>query len=420
MERGIVVQLQFSADAYRDDWPVAEALEELKGLARSGRLELLEGITLRREAPHPGTMIGKGQMDRLHQRIHELGAETLVFSEELSPSQQRNLEEGLGVKVIDRTQLILDIFAARARSREGKVQVELAQLQYLLPRLAGKGILLSRLGGGIGTRGPGEQKLEMDRRRIRARIQRLSRDLSEIVRQRRVSGGRRRAGQLPMLALVGYTNAGKSTLLNRLTESQAVARDQLFTTLDPLSRRLVLPSRQTILLSDTVGFLHRLPHHLVESFGATLEEVVGANLLLHVIDGSDPLREARSDSVTEVLDQLGAGGKPRWVVWNKMDQLSAAERRGLEQRYPEGVHLSARTGEGVTTLLERLISFFSATWRPVQFLLAHRDQHWLEVLYQQGQILEREEVPEGVRLSVLVPDPLYGRLLKAGLLNSTA
>ena len=343
----------------------------------------------------------------------------MIFGHDLNFPQQRNLEDRLDVKVIDRTQLILDIFAQRARSQEGKVQVELAQLGYLLPRLAGKGILLSRLGGGIGTRGPGEQKLEIDRRRIRTRITRLKSELAQIGRRRGVARRKRDEEEVPTVSLIGYTNAGKSTLLNALTQAGAAAEDRLFTTLDPLTRRLTLGSRQPALLSDTVGFLHLLPHHLIEAFRATLEEVTQSDLLLHVVDASDPLVEKKIEAVYEVLRLLEADQKTSLLVLNKRDRLSAASLAAISRRQPGAVAVSARTGEGLPVLLDRLSGLLTPRMREAVVWMEPKALGWLKRLYSHGQVLSRRDLPDGVELKVRVPHRLYGQLSKEGLLRSS-
>lgn len=390
-------------------------MEELAG---SSGLKVLEQVTVERDRPTPNFFLGKGKAQDLHDRCHELGADVVVFGADLSFPQQRNLEDLVGRKVIDRTQLILDIFALRARSEEGKVQVELAQLEYLLPRLAGKGILLSRLGGGIGTRGPGEQKLEMDRRRIRLRIGRLKKELELIQRRRGVARRKREEEEIPTAALIGYTNVGKSTLLNRVTQAEAPARDQLFTTLDPLARRIGLANRQQVLLSDTVGFLHRLPLRLIDAFRATLEEVTQSHLLLHVMDASHPMVEEQAAAVGEVLQSLEAEQKPVLLVFNKIDRTDSRILNPLKRHYPEAVFISAMTGAGIPELMNRLMASLGSLLRLATVRIAPKDQHWLDPLYRQGQVLSRRSLDSGLLLECRVPSRLYGQLAKAGLLRS--
>jgi GTP-binding protein HflX len=414
MEKALVVLPWFTASAYQDRWSPEDSMEELGHLAKAARLEVVGQERVNRDRPTPGLFLGKGKVEDLRAKARALKAEVVVFGEDLSFTQQRNLEEGLGQKVVDRTQLILDIFARRARSQEGKTQVELAQLQYLLPRLAGKGIMLSRLGSGIGTRGPGEQKLEMDRRKIRLRVGRLAREIQEIHNRRAIARAKRHEEEIPTAALIGYTNVGKTTLLNALTRAGARALDQPFTTLDPLARRLVLPTCQPVLLSDTVGFLHRLPHHLVEAFRATLEEVTEADVLLHVCDASSVLLEEHSQAVYEVLGLLQAQEKTLLTVMNKADRLDEAARQGLMRRYPEAVFLSALTGEGLSVLTDRLGSILNWLTRPACIRILPGEERWLKRIYDEARVLEREDQPQAIVLKARVPERLFGQLKKAG------
>lgn len=334
------------------------SLEELAALADAAGAVAVLRVVQERPRPEPRTFIGSGKLATVRQAADELDASLVVFDNELSPAQLRNLEKALERRVIDRTQLILDIFAARARTREGQLQVELAQLKYLLPRLVGFGAVMSRLGAGIGTRGPGETKLETDRRRIRTRIARLERDLEEVRQRRGRLRERRRLGTVPTVALVGYTNAGKTTLFNLLAREQAVATDALFVTLDPLTREVRLPNQQLFRLTDTVGFIDRLPHSLVAAFRATLEEVAEADLLLHVIDASEPDRDRHVRAVQAVLGEVEAADVPVLRVMNKCDRLDADEREQLHVEEPDAVQLSARRGDGrdalVATIEQRL------------------------------------------------------------------
>ena len=352
MERALLVTIQFDQ---RDGgvWPFADELRELRELATSAGCRVVGDVIVKRHQPVAGTFIGSGKLQEIARLAEENQAQVVIFNQELSSAQQRNVEELLSVKTIDRTQLILDIFAQRARSQEGKVQVELAQLRYLMPRLVGKGVLLSRLGGGIGTRGPGEQKLEVDRRRIRRRITKLLDDLEKLASRREATRQRRKEGLAFVVALVGYTNAGKTTLLNRLTGARSLVENRPFTTLDPLARRLRLPSGGWVVVTDTVGFLHRLPHHLIEAFQATLEETRDADVLLHVLDASHPLAIEQAEAVEDVLALLKLKHKPLVTVLNKIDQLQD-ERvvRSLEQMLPEPVAVSALHGQGLDELLQ--------------------------------------------------------------------
>jgi len=326
--------------------PVAEdeVLDELAALARAAGAQPVARVVQTRSVPDPATFVGRGKVTEVHDAIHATGADAVIFDDELSPGQLRNLEQRFGIKVLDRTALILDIFALHARSGEGKAQVELAQLNYLLPRLRGWGEAMSRLGGGIGTRGPGESKLEMDRQHIRRRIARLRKQIVDLGRTRAVKrSGRERRGT-PAVALAGYTNAGKSTLMNALTGADALVADQPFATLDPTTRRLELPEGRRATVSDTVGFVRKLPHELVEAFRSTLEEVARGDLILHVADASAPDVEEQAVAVREVLGEIGAGMIPEVLALNKWDRLDETARRRVRRRFPDGEPISALTG----------------------------------------------------------------------------
>ena len=328
-------------------------LDELRELAGSAGARVVQEMVQNRRRPDPATYIGKGKVDELKEAVLAHGADVVIFDDELSPGQTRNLEEGLEVKVVDRTGLILDIFARRARTKEGHLQVELAQLNYRLTRLSGYSDYLSRLGGGIGTRGPGETKLEMDRRKIRHRIATLRREIEGIRSHRQLHRERRRRDGLPMVSLVGYTNAGKSTLFRALSHEETLVSSRLFSTLDTLIRSIQLGGKRKVLISDTVGFIRKLPHQLVSAFRATLEEVVQADLILHVVDASDPEREQKRGVVLEVLEEIGAGDHPRFTIYNKLDLLGPDDP--LPNLKSDEFVVSALTGEGLADLTDRIV-----------------------------------------------------------------
>jgi GTP-binding protein HflX len=329
------------------------ALDELRELAVSAGARVVGELIQHRKHPDPATYIGKGKADELKEAVLTEGADVVIFDDELSPSQARNLEEILDTKVVDRTGLILDIFARRARTREGQLQVELAQLSYRLTRLTGYSDYLSRLGGGIGTRGPGETKLEMDRRKIRHRIATLRREIEAIRKHRQLHRERRRRDRLPIVSLVGYTNAGKSTLFRALAGEETLVSSRLFSTLDTLIRKIRLGGRRPVLISDTVGFIRKLPHQLVSAFRATLEEVVESDLILHVVDASEPDRDEKREVVLDVLDEIGAGGHPRFTVYNKLDLLGPDDP--LPSLKSNEFMVSAATGQGLSELVERIV-----------------------------------------------------------------
>jgi len=352
-ERALLVTVQLDPRFSKGGamWALEDEARELQELSLSSGCRVVGEVHAKRHRPVAGTFLGQGKLEEIAQAAANLQSQVVIFNHELSPAQQHNIEELLDVKAIDRTQLILDIFAQHATSQEGKVQVELAQLRYLLPRLTGKGVTLSRLGGGIGTRGPGEQKLEMDRRRIRSRISRLNEALERLQRRREATRSRRKDADVPVVALVGYTNAGKTTLLNRLTGATGQVQNQLFTTLDPLARRMALPAGHTVIVTDTVGFLHQLPHHLIEAFHATLDEARDAHLLLHVLDVHHPLATEHVKAVEEVLAKLNLREKPTVTVLNKCDLVQDRQRvASLERAYDPACAISARTGEGIDRL----------------------------------------------------------------------
>src|ERR1043166_8168005 len=349
-ERALLVGLERGG---HQRWEIKDSLEELNELARTAGAEVVDTVIQRLPQPTPNFFIGKGKAEEIAQVCNKHDVVTVIFDDDLSPAQSRNLERVFNCKIIDRTELILDIFAQRAHTREGKLQIELAQLQYLLPRLTRLWTHLSRQSGGIGTRGPGETQLEVDRRRVQEKIARLTREIAEEQKTRRIQRAGRRRHQWPIAAIIGYTNAGKSTLLNSLTGSSVLAEDKLFATRDPTTRRFTLPHNQDILLTDTVGFLRKLPHHLIDSFKATLEEVVEADLLIHVVDMSHPKVNDQIAAVEQVLHELHAWGKPTVTALNKVDRLT--EPNGIIARFqaqiPNSTPISARTKFGFESLL---------------------------------------------------------------------
>jgi GTP-binding protein HflX len=382
-----------------------EELAEIRELARTAGVEPVGAVVQHRARPAQRTYVGKGKLEELKQRFREAGAESLLVDDELDPAQQRFLENALDTRVIDRTQLILDIFAQHATSAEGKLQVELAQLEYNLPRMRGMWQHLERLGGGVGTRGPGESQLESDRRTARRRITLLRRRLKELEKQRATRRRERRRNETPTIALAGYTNVGKSTLLNALTGADVSVEDQLFHTLDPTTRGFEFEGRR-YLVTDTVGFIRRLPHHLVEGFASTLEETLVADVVLHVVDASasDEEQDRQREAVGDVLHEIGAGELPVVVVLNKIDRVDPLGRRRLANRFPEAAQVSALTGEGLAELKAELARRFEDRWERVRLLVPYAEGGRLAELYALGTPVEdREDTPDGVLVIARLP-----------------
>ncbi len=385
---------------------------ELSELARTAGVTVVGTETQRRQRPDPALFLGKGKVESLHERKHESDFNLVVFNEELSPRQQRNLEKTLDVKVIDRTELILDIFAQRARTKEGRLQVESAQLHHLLPRLQG-GRDLSRLGGGVGTRGPGEQKLESDRRRIRHRIRELDRDIKEIRKQRALRRQGRRRAAYPVVAIVGYTNSGKSTLLNGLADSRVVMQDALFVTLDPTTRLVKMPNRREVLFTDTVGFIQKLPTDLVAAFKSTLEEVKEADLLVHVLDATRYNGRDQMEAVHEILEDLEAMDKPKVLVLNKVDQLSAGALEALLAEdwspYQAVVPISALRKQGLKELGDAVIKHLPGDLVDIVILLPYTENARQAEFHAQGNVAAVEYRPDGVAMRGQLPRRLLSR-----------
>ena len=405
-DRAVLVGLHASVFTAEEDatW---ETLDELEALLETAGGECVAKMLQSRNAPEARTFIGEGKLQELTELARDNDATLIIFDNELSPSQMRVLEEATGRPVLDRSALILDIFAQRARTGEGKLQVELAQYQYILPRLSGMGKTMSRLGGGIGTRGPGESKLESDRRHIRRRIDRLRRDLEDVRRVRAVQRRQRKKAELPLVAIVGYTNAGKSTLLNTLTDAGIEANDRLFDTLDPTTRKLRISDTQEILLSDTVGFIRKLPHHLVSAFKATLEEVAYADLLLHVVDVSREDWREQAETVDKVITQLGAQQIPQILVCNKAD---LCENPDLIPSGEDIVAISARQGRGMDTLLAAIEKALGRGKHRVTVCIPYADGYLLDVIHKEAAVFATEYTGEGTKLEIECDDKLYGQL----------
>lgn len=386
-----------------------DSVEELAELVKTAGATVVGTLIQKRELIHPGTYVGTGKVQEIAELVEETGATGIVCDDELSPAQLKNLESMLNTKVMDRTLIILDIFAARATTSEGKIQVELAQLKYRLSRLAGLGRSMSRLGGGIGTRGPGEKKLEMDRRLIKDRIAQLNRELKEVRKHREITRSQREKKEVPVAAIVGYTNAGKSTLLNRLTDAGVLEEDKLFATLDPTTRMLELPGKQQILLTDTVGFIRKLPHHLIEAFKSTLEEAKYADYILHVVDASNPQREKQMHIVYDTLYHLDIKEKTVVTLFNKQDAVTEEEPlRDFKADYT--LNISAKKGTGLEDLKMLLCELLRENKVLVERTIPYEEAGIIQQIRRGGELLEEDYRPDGIYVKAYVPMEIYGKL----------
>ena len=403
-ERVILIGVQTAADEN-----VEVSLDELEELASTAGAVTVGKVIQNREAVHPGTYIGKGKIEEVRALVYALNATGVICDDELSPAQLNNLERELDCQVMDRTLLILDIFAARAVTSEGKIQVELAQLRYRAARLVGLRESLSRLGGGIGTRGPGEKKLETDRRLIRTRISALKQELVQVEKHRELIRSGRARGNMKTVAIVGYTNAGKSTLLNKLTGSEVLSEDKLFATLDPTTRLLNLQDGQQILLTDTVGFIHKLPHHLIEAFKSTLEEAKYADYIIHVVDSSNPQAEMQMHVVYETLRELGVMGKKIITLFNKQDVPGACVLRDFKSDY--SLKISARTGQGLEELGELLARLLAEDQIYMERIFPYQEAGKIQLIREYGQLLSEEYTETGILVKARVPREIYGKVV---------
>lgn len=410
MERALLVTIRFKSE--KSGWSFEDLAQELEQLCETSGVEAIDNITCLCEKPTANLFIGKGKVEEIALICQQEEIDTVVFSHDISGTQQRNLEEVIGKKTLDRTQLILDIFARHAKSPEGKMQVELAQLQYLMPRLIGKGIMLSGLGGGIGTRGPGEQKLEVDRRQIRKIIDKLKDDLKHLSLHRETQRKRRKDNELPTVALIGYTSAGKSTLLNSLTNASQVVSEGLFTTLDPLYKSMQLPNGENIIISDTVGFLYNLPHHLIEAFKATLEEVTLADLIIHVLDVAHPLVYEHNKAVFKILKELHTDEKPLITALNKIDLLEdKAVLDNFKMDFTNSVPISARSGENLDLLIKKIEENFKSRMEKAEIMIAHSRMDLIDLFYREGKVESVLYLQEGIKVKLSLPKILYHKLL---------
>ena len=386
-----------------------DSVEELKELVKTAGAAVVGTLIQKREKIHPGTYVGTGKVTEIEELIAQTGATGIVCDDELSPAQLKNLEMMLDTKVMDRTLIILDIFAARATTSEGKIQVELAQLKYRMSRLTGLGRSMSRLGGGIGTRGPGEKKLEIDRRLINDRIAQLNRELKEVKRHREITRAKREKNQMPVVAIVGYTNAGKSTLLNHLTDAEVLEEDKLFATLDPTTRVLELPGHQEVLLTDTVGFIRKLPHHLIQAFRSTLEEARYADYIFHVVDASNPQREKQMHITYETLDDLEVKDKTIVTLFNKQD-LRTDDEPLHDFRADYTLNISAGKNEGLDELKELLAEILRENKVYIERVVPYDKAGIIQLIRKQGELIFEEYVAEGIAIKAYVPMEVYGKL----------
>ena len=405
IERVILVGVQLA-----DDDDAESSLEELKELADTAGAVTVGKVIQPRDSFHPATYIGKGKLEELRVLIDQLDATGIICDDELTPAQLKNLEDELATKVMDRTMVILDIFAAHATTSEGKIQVEMAQLKYRMTRLAGLGTTLSRLGGGIGTRGPGEKKIETDRRIIRDRITRLSRQLKEVSSHREITRQQRSEDSVMTAAIVGYTNAGKSTLLNRLTDSDVLSQDKLFATLDPTTRMLKLTNKEKILLTDTVGFIRKLPHNLIEAFKSTLEEARYSDIIIHVVDCSNPDMDRQIKTVYDTLQQLEVKDKIVVTLFNKCDKLQDIPvLKDLNARYT--INISAKTGEGLEKLDEVLQEIIRESRIYIERCFGYNEAGKIQLIREHGQLMKEEYTQDGIEIQAYVPQSVYGKLV---------
>lgn len=405
IERVILVGVQLD-----DDDDAESSLEELKELADTAGAVTVGKVIQPRDSFHPATYIGKGKLEELRVLIDQLDATGIICDDELTPAQLKNLEDELATKVMDRTMVILDIFAAHATTSEGKIQVEMAQLKYRMTRLAGLGTTLSRLGGGIGTRGPGEKKIETDRRIIRDRITRLSRQLKEVSSHREITRQQRSEDSVMTAAIVGYTNAGKSTLLNRLTDSDVLSQDKLFATLDPTTRMLKLTNKEKILLTDTVGFIRKLPHNLIEAFKSTLEEARYSDIIIHVVDCSNPDMDRQIKTVYDTLQQLEVKDKIVVTLFNKCDKLQDIPvLKDLNARYT--INISAKTGEGLEKLDEVLQEIIRESRIYIERCFGYNEAGKIQLIREHGQLMKEEYTQDGIEIQAYVPHSVYGKLV---------